>query len=74
MTLYRITAPHFVAGVLIEDGVVRDAAPILKRSVGRSLAHLEGFCAARNWGIEKVGSHGHDGGASPRAKRAQAPA
>jgi uracil-DNA glycosylase family 4 len=41
MRLHRVVAPHFVAGVLVDDsGVVVHAAPILSWALGRDLGAL----------------------------------
>ena len=33
-TLWQITAPHYTAGLEVEDGVITTAAPILNWTVG----------------------------------------
>jgi hypothetical protein len=55
--LFRVVAPRFVAGLIVRDGRVVEAAPILRRHVmgldGRKFAAL---CAHMGWTFDKVGS------------------
>lgn len=50
--LYRITAPHFVAGLNTEVGVVVEAAPILKWALGKDIDYLKEYFKRKNWQIE----------------------
>jgi hypothetical protein len=34
MTVYRVVAKHFVAGFVVEDGLIVRAAPIIKYTIG----------------------------------------
>lgn len=48
--LIRITAPHFVAGlVLSSNGHVIEAAPILKWTVGKHYGELRAYFAEKRW-------------------------
>jgi hypothetical protein len=48
--LYRITAPHFCAGVLVDAlHCVVDAAPIVRYMVGWTDERMAGYCARRGW-------------------------
>jgi hypothetical protein len=50
--LARILAPHFVAGVVIENGVVVRCAPIVSYMKGwKGYAALD-YCARRGWAVE----------------------
>ena len=49
ITLVRVEAPHFVAGLYIEDDVCFAAAPILSGAVGRSAAYLRDVFMMREW-------------------------
>lgn len=53
--LVRITAPHFVAGLIARDGKVVEAAPILRRQMleqdGTTVAFI---CRRRGWSWERV--------------------
>lgn len=45
-----IKAPHFTAGALYKDGVVYDAAPILKRwMIGRSIDWVVQHCQTKGY-------------------------
>lgn len=46
--LVRVVAPHFVAG-LVSDGIVREAAPILKYTVGWPDDRARSYFAAKGW-------------------------
>lgn len=54
MTLYRMVAPYFVAGVVIDKGVVTRAAPIIGWAVGKHPNKLWGWVGGRGYEIEKV--------------------
>lgn len=58
--LVRVVAPHFVAG-LVSDGVVREAAPILKYAVGWSDEKARAYFAGKGWRASVV-SFGRSGG------------
>jgi hypothetical protein len=45
--LIRITAPHFVAGIIRGD-----AAPILHYMRGWSVARIRAYCAWKGWDCE----------------------
>ena len=47
--LVRVVAPHFVAGLVIKDGICVAAAPILKRSVGLEFHKLERYFEMKGW-------------------------
>lgn len=53
-TLWRIEAPHFVAGLVVEAGVVTEAAPIL------------GWTKGRRWEDVKVRLKGYGYHGAPR--------
>jgi hypothetical protein len=38
MRLYRVECPYYCAGLIVEDGVVTRAAPVLKWTVGANWA------------------------------------
>jgi hypothetical protein len=48
LTLVRVVAPHFVAG-FETDGVVRRAAPILKKLVGMTDDEARAFIHSKGW-------------------------
>ena len=47
--LVRVVAPHFVAGLLIEDDVCFAAAHILGWCVGKTSAELRAYFAKKEW-------------------------
>jgi hypothetical protein len=52
-TLYRIEAPHFVAGLLVDPrGRVCEAAPILRWAMGKTIAEIQRYAARKGWHIE----------------------
>lgn len=52
--LYRVLAPHFVAGFEAQCGLIVSAAPILNWAVGRHLFDVMGYAARKNWVVEEV--------------------
>jgi hypothetical protein len=48
--LYRITAPHFVAGIVAETHVTR-TAPILKYMMGWRLHEVWKYVVSMDWDI-----------------------
>ena len=47
--LVRVVAPHFVAGLLIEDGRCIAASDMLTWAVGETDYHLRTFFANKGW-------------------------
>jgi hypothetical protein len=55
MHLYRITAPHFCAGMIVSlPGIVLHAAPIIAWTKGKSVAELFRYCHRKRWHMELV--------------------
>jgi hypothetical protein len=52
--LYRIEAPHFVAGVISQHEYIRVAAPILGWAIGKSTAGLISYCRRKKWRVECI--------------------
>ena len=52
--LVRIIAPHFVAGLETNDGVVIRAAPILNYMLGWGGRKVARYCDAKRWRWEIV--------------------
>ena len=50
--LFRVTAPHFVAGVVLENNTVVRAAPILKYMMGWSWRQVRHYCICKHWIVE----------------------
>jgi hypothetical protein len=49
VTWWRIVAPHFVAGLCVQDGLVVEAAPILGWSVGRRWSEVRAYMVRKGW-------------------------
>lgn len=47
--LVRIEAPHFVAAVIIEDGVCIEAAPIMSWAIGKTEQDLVTWFNTKGW-------------------------
>ena len=47
--LVRVVAPHFVAGVAIQDGVVVKAAPIMRYAIGWTGVRLRTYIKRKGW-------------------------
>lgn len=41
--LVHVEARHFVAGLIVHDGVCVDAAPILRWAIGKRWRYLDGY-------------------------------
>lgn len=52
--LLRIVAPHFVAGAIIENGLVVRCAPILNYMRGWGVAKVEQYAKGKRWVTEVV--------------------
>ena len=49
-TLIQVRAPHFCAGMIVVDGIVISAAPILRRwFLGKTEDQARAIIAARKW-------------------------
>lgn len=49
VTLVRVVAPHFVAGMTIRDGQADRCAPILHYMRGWTLSEISAYCAKKKW-------------------------
>jgi hypothetical protein len=47
--LVRVEAPHFVAGIVLENDEVTRAAPILKWTLGKDRAYLRTYFRTKGW-------------------------
>lgn len=54
--LWQITAPHYCAGLIVEDGKVTQAAPILKWSIGKSWREVKKYLIAKGYHGEALES------------------
>lgn len=51
--LVRITAPHFIAGIVAKDGIVVRAAPILKYMMGWTGKQVAEYTTKNGWSWER---------------------
>jgi len=56
--LAQIKAPHFTAGIVLEDDVVSVAAPIVKYMVGWHRNYVRDYCQKKRWKISVVKQDG----------------
>ncbi len=47
--LVRVVAPHFVAGLVVEDGKVTEAAPILRYTLGWPQQKASRYFRSKGW-------------------------
>lgn len=47
--LWRIVAPHYVAGLIVRDGRVVEAAPILGWSMGRKWSEVREYLSRKGF-------------------------
>lgn len=52
--LLRITAPHFVAGVIFKDKRPVEAAPIIKYMERMTAAQIKSYLQYKNWKWEWI--------------------
>jgi hypothetical protein len=49
--LVAIKAPHFYAGVVVRDGMIVEAAPIVRYMIGKSYDWLTLYVETKGWQI-----------------------
>lgn len=54
-TLWRVVAPHFVAGLVTDGDRVVEAAPILRWTMGRSRPQLRERFSRLHYEVQRVG-------------------
>jgi hypothetical protein len=52
--LYRISAPHYVAGLIVQNGIVKEAAPILGWCCFKEWSFCEKYFKKKNYTIEQL--------------------
>ena len=53
--LYRITAPHYVSGIVVDsEGTVIRAAPIVEWANGKKLIYVRQYCIEQGYSITLV--------------------
>lgn len=58
--LYRVQAPGYSAGMVVEDGVVTGAAKIIRWTVGRDLVPLLAYLEKRGYRVDAVERFGDE--------------
>ena len=53
--LYQVTAPHFCAGIVVDEYKCLEAAPILGWAVGRQRSYLRRYFKRKGWIVRYVG-------------------
>jgi hypothetical protein len=53
-TLYVIQAPHFYAGIVFQDEIVVESAPIISYMKGWSREKVEQYVQHKHWHINRV--------------------
>lgn len=52
--LYRVVAKHFVAGFILDDGIVVHAAPILRYLIGQRERRVMKYLHKKGWQVRRV--------------------
>jgi hypothetical protein len=55
--LYAVDGRYFYAGILVNDGVIVNAAPVLRWSVGQSFTAFMDYARRKNWGVVDAEIH-----------------
>lgn len=50
--LIQITAKHFCAGLIVTDGVVTFAAPIIKYMIDWRIERVRDYCKFKGWTMQ----------------------
>ena len=53
-SLYQIIAPHFTAGIEIEDGHCIRCAPIIRYMMGKSYWWIRSYCRTKVWDMIEI--------------------
>ena len=57
--VYRIESPHFVCGIIVNDGYVTDSAPITGYMMGWTEQKMLGYVNQRGFKVTKIETHHH---------------
>lgn len=52
--LYRVSAPHYVCGIVVTDSRVTYTAPIMRWCRGWTIAKVQAWCAKKRYKCELV--------------------
>lgn len=50
--LYRVTAAHFVAGLVVRGGIIVEAAPIIRWSQNTLFSEFYRYAGSKGWTVE----------------------
>jgi hypothetical protein len=56
---YRVVLSYACYAVEVEDGIIKDSAPIAKWAIGKSLKWFEGWVAKKGGRIHKLKEENH---------------
>lgn len=54
MSLYQVDANHYVAGLVVDQGRIVQAAPILRWTVGRDMRRVQAYLTKRGYRVDLV--------------------
>jgi hypothetical protein len=52
-TVIQVSAPHFVAGIVMENGCATRPAPIVNYMLGWTRERIERYCPGKRWRVEE---------------------
>jgi len=52
--LVEVSARYFCAGIIIENGLIREAAPILAWSIGKDYDYFKRYALSKGWRIVEL--------------------
>lgn len=52
--LYQITSSYYCAGLVVRNGYVAEAAPILKWAIGKTSKYVFRYFASKNYDVKFV--------------------
>ena len=52
--MLRLTAPHFVAGVILNEGLVTEAAPVVGYMLGWPFPRVRAYAISKRWNVEEM--------------------
>ena len=58
MDTYRVVAPHYVAGLDVENGIVIEAAPILHWASGQRATKVFRYLCEKQYIVELIAKNG----------------
>ena len=53
--LLQLTAKHFCAGLIVQNGRVTVTAPILRYMAGWTVARVRQYAVGKGWTVERIG-------------------